>query len=184
MTTNSGKSIISIDEASYVTNMMPHYGWSKKGEKTNFIVNNKCRVRYTIICAIDKNKIIGYHIIKGSSNAKIFTEFVKSIIPNDKSCTLLLDNATIHRSKVFKNFIDTTKINLLFNIPYNPESNPIEHVFNKAKQVTRKENTTNEKLLIDAITKGFDSINRKDLRNFYKKSFGTLLNNKIHDDKK
>lgn len=182
--TDISQSIISIDEASYVTNMMPHYGWSKKGEKSNFIVNNKRRIRYTVICAIDKNKIIDYTIIKGSSNATTFTEFVKSIISNDKSCTLLLDNAQIHRSKEFTKYIATTKINLLYNIPYNPESNPIEHVFNKAKQITRKQNTTTEELLNDAIIKGFKSISRTNLRNFYKKSFDTLLNKKIHDETK
>lgn len=181
--TKDSEIIISIDESSYKLNMMIGYGWSLKGNKTNFVIDNNQTQTYSVLCAIDKNKIIGYIIVPGSINADIFIEFLSKIIPAKKKCTLLLDNARIHKSKKFYKYIETTNINLLYNITYNPESNPIEHVFNKSKQIVRQEPTNNENLLINAIDKGFNSITKTDLRNFYKASFDTLTNEKIHDDK-
>lgn len=177
------QSIISIDESSFKINMSQNYGWSVKGTKTNFIIDNTKSETYSVLCAIDKNKVIGKIIVKGSINSDIFISFLKKFIPKNKKCTLLLDNARIHKSKIFQQYIKTTKINLLYNIPYNPESNPIEHVFNKVKYVVRKEPTNTVQLLKIAIDKGFDSITKNNLYKFYNASFNTLSNNKIHDDK-
>ena len=52
------KEIISIDETSVDTNMTPIYGWGKKGKKI-IIKNAIPKKRYTLICAINKNKVIG-----------------------------------------------------------------------------------------------------------------------------
>lgn len=180
---NRQQTIISIDESSFKLNMCQNYGWSIKGTKTNFIIDNTKSATYSVLCAIDKNKVIGKIIVKGSINSDIFISFLKKFIPKNKKCTLLLDNARIHKSCIFQQYIKTTKIELIYNIPYNPESNPIEHVFNKVKCIVRREPTNTVQLLEIAINKGFTSITKSNLYKFYNASFNTLSNNKIHDDK-
>ena len=59
---------------------------------------------------------------------------------------------------------------LLFNVAYNPETNPIEQCFSKAKNIIRKNKNDNIKQLTKTINKAFTSITKKDLKNYFKKS--------------
>ena len=125
--------IISIDEMSIDTNLLPLYGWNHKGKKLELktTINKK---RYTVICGISNNRIIHYDIIKNSANAMDFKNFIINVINKSPDIKyLLVDNARIHHSKIVKDYINTTEKELLFNVPYTPEYNPIEHLFSKVK---------------------------------------------------
>lgn len=173
--------IISIDESatklhgeaiSYDTHFTPNYGWSKIGKHIVKIQKSTYK-RYTIICAISNFKIIYYKIIKGSSNAINFKDFLENVlIKTGDNVNILLDNARIHHSKIVKNYIETKKSQLLFNVAYSPELNPIEKVFSKSKYIVKKiNNNFNEKNLFNNIKKSFNMITPKDLNNFYLHSF-------------
>ena len=43
--------------------------------------------------------------------------------------TFFLDNASIHRSKMFTKYAIDNKIKLIYNVPYHSHLNPIEYVF-------------------------------------------------------
>lgn len=58
--------------------------------------------------------------------------------PNQKIC-ILLDNLSVHRSKVVVERAAKLGIPLIFNCPYYPESNPIELVFAKVKHEYKKQ---------------------------------------------
>ena len=60
---------------------------------------------------------------------------------------------------------------ILYNVAYNPETNPIEQVFSKVKTIVRRTNTTSITALIKAVDIGFKSITKEDLVNFFKHSF-------------
>ena len=51
---------------------------------------------------------------------------------------ILVDNASIHKSRYTKAFLNERNIPLLLNIPYTPELAPIEKVFLVAKTEYRK----------------------------------------------
>ncbi len=163
--------IISIDETSVDTQLYPLYGWSQKGKKI-IMLREAVKKRYTIITAISNDKIIHYDIIKNSANAIDFKNFLINLVNkgiNDKY--LLVDNVRIHHSTIVKDYIKTTSNKLLFNAPYSPEFNPIEHVFSKFKGILRKKiNTTVASKLIKNIKLAFSKITKNDLNNYYKKS--------------
>lgn len=54
-----------------------------------------------------------------------------------KKIHILLDKACVNRSNIVKNYVEEKNINLLFNVPYSPETNPIEIVFTKVKNIVR-----------------------------------------------
>ncbi len=56
-------------------------------------------------------------------------------------------NARIHYSKIIKQYINTTSNKLLFNIPYNPETNPIEMYFSKFKRLVRSKSDNENNLM-------------------------------------
>ena len=166
------KDIISIDETSIDTHISNNYGWSLKGKKITVIKKEK-RVRYTVLCAIDMNKIIHCKIINNSANGTIFIDFIKEMlnkIPKTHKKHILLDNARIHHSKMFKEYIKENEwINLLFNVPYSPEYNPIEKVFNEFKHNLKQMNINNNNIK-NNINKSFNKISSEHLINYYNKS--------------
>jgi transposase len=61
-------------------------------------------------------------------------------------------------------------LNIIYNVPYMPEYNPIESVFSKVKCLIRKF-TNNEHNLINNANKCFKKVTKQNLINFYCNSF-------------
>ena len=51
-----------------------------------------------------------------------------------------MNNATIHKTKKFIEYCKEDKVNILYNVPYNPESNPIEMIFCPIKKFIKSNN--------------------------------------------
>lgn len=160
--------IISIDESHFELNMIQSKGWNSKGKKIYKNMYGKRKKSISLLMAISNNKVIGYSIHSKTINAVSFTDFIKSI-DNDKY-TYLMDNARIHHAKIFKETMKTRKSKIIYNVPYNPETNPIEHVFSVIKHYITNYSTTNITNLKKAISKSINKINSNHLNNFYKKS--------------
>jgi transposase len=106
---------------------------------------------------------------------KFIKELVKKI-NSTKHNYILLDNARIHHYGKIRDFISTlSKIKLIYNIPYTPETNPIERVFNDLKNILRTKKLTNAKLF-DDIKESLLEINNKNFEAYYKKSFIDEMN--------
>ena len=160
---NSGMEfIISLDESSMDSHICNNSGWSKRGNKINNVIKHP-KIRYTLILAISCKKIIHKKIIKGSANGEIFLEFIKELVKKLRTKHnnyILLDNARIHHYKKVKEFINTKpNIDCIYNIPYTPETNPIERVFNDVKQ-NLKNKAINNYNFVDEIQKSLRVINK------------------------
>jgi len=165
------ENIISIDESSFDTHINSNYGWSNKGSKIEAIKRRQ-RIRYSVICAISIKKVIGIKIIKGSVNSIIFREFIESITNKiGKNKVLFMDNARIHHSIIFNEYVKTIDNQVLYNVPYLSELNPIEMCFSKVKSIVRKrhDNENNNKL-VKNIKYGFNKIYKSDLHGYFCKS--------------
>lgn len=163
-----GKDIISVDESHIVLDTYLPYGWSKRGERIEKIVKKINNNRYSLLMAIDKRKIMGYKLLKGSVNGIIFKKFIEDLKINGKH--VLLDNARIHHTKEFKKMSTDNQIDLIYNVAYNPETNPIEMVFSMLKRKI-KENKNDTQMDIEKTIKQFSkSICSKTLENIYNRS--------------
>lgn len=64
-----------------------------------------------------------------------------------------MDNVRIHHSKIVKEYINTTNHQIIYNVPYCPEFNPIEMIFSKFKLIINKKiNETPTKLQKNIIS--------------------------------
>ena len=166
--------IICIDETSINTHTSFDYGWSERGTKI-IKVHKKSRMTYTVISAISNKLIIYNEIIKGSSDAESFKQFIMKVLEKtDKSKYLLMDNARIHHSKIVKDYIDTTDSQIIYNVPYTPEYNPIEMIFSKVKRIIKSKNNSNERILKNNIYNSFKRVTLSDLSNCYSHSFSSF----------
>lgn len=164
--------IISIDETSIDTHIVPISIWGERGTRTVYKRFVNARKRFTVLLATNNKKIICYKIVKNSANSIIFIDFIKDILKKYPKSYLFMDNARIHHSKLFKQYIESTLSTVIYNIPYCPEYNPIEKAIFKLKHLLRQKNENDiETQLINNIQKCILDITEKELTNYYKNSF-------------
>jgi len=88
-----------------------------------------------------------------------------------------MDNAVIHRSKQIKELIEKSNNNLLYSVPYHPETNAIEEFFSQLKHYIKKESPNTyediERVIKDIIT---TKIKQEHLTNYIKHSFKIYKN--------
>ena len=174
--------IISIDETSIELSSKPSKGWAIKGEKCN-INNNNAKInnkRYTVVMAMSNKEILDFSIVEKGLKGGGFLNFIKKIkrkdVKNNK--TYLMDNAIIHKTKIFYNYAKKEKINVLYNVPYHSETNPIETIFSILKnKINRSVNNTREDII--KILVEFKKTYTKSLNKIYNNSFSLYLNNKL-----
>lgn len=157
------KNIISIDETSIDTFITDLYGWNKKGKRIIKEKFNMRRTRWTLICGVSNKKIISSSLIKGSATKESFNKFMKTL-PTNK--IYLMDNARIHHNKDLKMKVGNK---IIYNVPYSPETNPIEMLFSELKSKLRKELIINEKIIMKCLLPC-----DKNLNNYFKHSLGHL----------
>ena len=75
----------------------------------------------------------GYY---GTCNSKLFLMWVKEIlVPNLKENQIvIMDNASIHKSPKIREAIEKAGCSLVYQPPYSPDLNPIEHFWRHLKQ--------------------------------------------------
>lgn len=86
--------------------------------------------------AIKENGDIFYKCSFEKVNSSTFESFIKSLPWSNH--TLILDNASIHKTKNVTNALIEKDNKALFIAPYTPECNPIENVFSVIKSHFRK----------------------------------------------
>jgi transposase len=152
------------------------YGRSKSGTRVIDKTYKYPYKRYNLLFAISADKIIGYVLykdLKGGLKTQNILEFYNDYIKDKyKNYLIIMDNAVIHRSKQVKEIIESTNNNLLYSVPYHPETNTIEEFFSQLKHYIKKEspNTYED---IDNMIKDIIStkINKEHLTNYLKHSF-------------
>ena len=169
------KNIISLDETSVELGLRQTKGWSYKGDRCirKSIIK---RQRYSLCLAINKTKIINYQLVKGSFNGESFKTFmVDKIIPKSKKASILMDNARIHHYKKFVESMKDNNINIIYNIPYSPQFNPIEYVFNVFKSEIRNNNIDTYKQLQIFVNSFIKKMNKNKFHNYFQKSYTDLF---------
>lgn len=170
------KKTICLDETSIYLNMTHSYGRSKSGTRVIKRTNKYPYKRYNLLCAISYNKVIGwtlYEYVKGGLKKQDILDFYNHYI-NDKykNHLIIMDNARIHVSKIIRETIEKSGNNLLYTVPYHPETNAIEEFFSQLKHYIKRQSpqSFNEiyKTINDIIS---TKIKSKHLENYIKHAF-------------
>jgi transposase len=170
------KKTICLDETSIYLNMTLSYGRSKSGTRVIKKTTKYPYKRYNLLCAISSNKVVGWNLYperKGGVKTIDIIEFYDNYIKNKyENHLIIMDNAVIHKSKIIKNTIEKSNNELLYSVPYHPETNAIEEFFSQLKHYIKKEspNTYDD---IDKVIKDIIStkIKKEHLKNYLKHSF-------------
>lgn len=146
------ENLIYLDESGFDLNMKKEYGWKIKGKRLyDNKSGNRKNKRITVISAYSNQTkdLIAPIYFEGNTDTEIFNQWTQEfLIPELKpNQTLILDNATFHKSVKTRELIESANCKLLYLPPYSPDFNPIEqkwsHVKNQVKKIRdRFENFT------------------------------------------
>ncbi len=165
------KILLSIDEMSIITNKASTNGWSLKNETCNvyipFIKNN---VRYSLLMATSNKKIVKYLLQEGSIKKEHYINFMLELHKENSNYIYLIDNASIHTSKLAKEMYARNKMNVIFNAPYQSEFNPIEMVFSLLRKKLNKKIVKNKSDIIDLTNIFVSEITKETLTNIFNHS--------------
>ena len=164
--------VVYIDEVGFNRQMAPLYGYAPSGERC-FVVSPAKSKNYSVVVAMTAEGYLGFQIFNGSVKSQDFAGFLSSLVsslalsnPNDKY-VFLMDNAAIHRSKIFKEIVGN-QVSILYNAPYSPMFNCIEELFSKWKGMVRKAKPKDEATLLKVIVETSKRITLKDHIGYHK----------------
>ena len=124
----------SIDESGFDQREVSVYGYSPKG-KPAIVQYAPCfsRKRTSIVMCIDDSGKVQHMKTTSRVDSNTFARFVRSLdLPI--GTVVLLDNASIHKTKEVMVAFESMGLKSLFIPPYSPEFNPIENIFGVMKK--------------------------------------------------
>lgn len=132
--------LVFIDESGIDDNEFYAYGWAPKGRR--LFANRPAfkKKRVSIIGALNEGKVGAPCAFEGYCNSELFEAYVENmLIPILKrGQTVILDNASFHKSIKTRKLIENAGCKVLFLPPYSPDLNPIEHFWFAIKHAVRK----------------------------------------------
>jgi len=132
MQTKPGDSeVLFLDAVHPEHNALAAYGWIKRGEQRE-LKTNSGRERLNLHGAINaetyKITIIESETVNADSTINLLTS-IEQAYPLSKKIYVILDNAKYHYSKSVRDFLEETKIKLVFLPSYSPNLNLIERIW-------------------------------------------------------
>ena len=152
--------------------MTLNYGKFKKGRRIYMKTQIYPFKKFNVLCAIKFGKVVGieiYEELKGGVEVIEFNKFIDNYINKKyKNHLILLDNVSFHRSKLIKQKIKDSKNELLYTIPYHPETNPIEEFFSQLKHYVKLESPQTYKEIVKLMKKIIkDKIKPLHIKNYF-----------------
>jgi len=124
-----------FDESGFTLEPCVPYAWQEKGKQIEIPSSQSNRLN--VLGFINRDCHFESYVFEGSINSEVvvacFDDFNKK---RSKKTVILIDNASIHTSNLFKDNIKKWKENnlIIYNIPpYSPELNKIEILWRKIK---------------------------------------------------
>ncbi len=137
------ESLVYLDESGFDLNMKKEYGWKAKGQRlyANRSGNRKGK-RITVISAYSNQtkQLIAPMYFEGNTDTEIFNQWIEEfLIPELKpNQTVIMDNASFHKSPRTTELVESAKCSLLYLPPYSPDFNPIEQKWGHVKSSVKK----------------------------------------------
>jgi transposase len=130
-----GASIYFGDEAHLRSDFHAGTTWAPVGQTPVITASGK-REAVNMISAITPRGRIHFTVHEGRCDALVFIEFCRALLRDDRGRVfLILDNSSIHRAKILKEYVASTngRLTLFYLPPYSPQLNPDEWVWKNVK---------------------------------------------------
>jgi transposase len=129
-----------LDEFGIDNNEEYAYGWGPKGQRVYGLKLGRASKRVSMIGALNRRKIVAPFVFEGYCNTELFYAYLRKFLRKTLKAgqTVIMDNASFHKSPKVLRLIKQAKCNLLYLPPYSPDFNPIEKKWFPLKNNIRK----------------------------------------------
>lgn len=123
--------IIYVDESGFEPHSYRPGGWSLKGKKVYGQTSGNKRPITSLIAGRCREKFLAPILFEGSTNSQWFNKWLEDCLLKKapEKATIIMDNASFHKSQKTKKIIEKAGHKILFLPPYSPDLNPIEKDF-------------------------------------------------------
>ncbi len=125
--------------------------------------------KITVIGAVSLKQILAVMTLNGSMDGNAFEVFVeKCLLPQLWSgAVVVMDNVPAHKVAAIESLIQSVGASVLYQSPYSPDFNPIEHWWSQLKAFLRQFSPTTAIRVDTLIATALDLVNPKHLRNWF-----------------
>ena len=125
------ESIVYLDESGFERTTHRTHGWGLRGKKVYGERSGKKRPRTSLISARQGKKLLAPILFEGSIDATLYNYWLDNHLFKElaENSTIIMDNATFHKTALTRQLIEEAGHSLLFLPPYSPDFNPIENDF-------------------------------------------------------
>ncbi|MCT7981665.1 IS630 family transposase [Laspinema olomoucense] len=161
--------LIFIDESGVDLALIKTKARAIKGQRALGTKPQKRGKRVSLLTALSLKKVVASTNIYGTTNQVTFEAFiVTQLIPNLwKNACVVMDNASIHTSKIVEEAIQEAGAKLIYLSPYSPEFSPIENFWSKVKEMLKKFQARTYADLVIGITEAMRQVTQQDIRNWF-----------------
>ena len=132
--------LVYVDESGMNDNDFCPYAYSLIGHRHYEAHPGHYTKRISMIGGICNKKFQAPFMFEGHCNTATFEAYIEKVLALSlkPGMTVIIDNASFHKSAKIKKLIGDAGCELIFLPPYSPDLNPIEHYWHKIKTAIRK----------------------------------------------
>jgi transposase len=162
--------LVFLDESSVNLAYTRLYGRAKTNERISEGVIDVRFKRKSILSTVRLNGGMCPIVFDGTLNKEIFAYYIKTCLasalcPED---ILLLDNSSVHTSRLVKDTLKECGIKYLYLPRYSPDYNPIELLWAWMKSLLKKLKARTHGKLEQAVKFALDSLDLEFIQNWFK----------------
>lgn len=146
------RGLVYLDESGFERTSYRTHGWGPRGKKVHGECSGRKRPRTSLISAKQGKKLLAPILIEGNTDSRLFNYWLENHLFRElnPNSTIIMDNATFHKTNLTKQLIEEAGHKLLFLPPYSPDFNPIEKDFAIIKR--RRQFLPQDTSIYDVIT--------------------------------
>jgi transposase len=162
--------LVLLDESSINPAFSRNYGRAPKNEH---IKEGRIDVRFqrkSILSAMPLNGEFCPFVFSGTLNKELFSGYIEKMLKPvwNAEDILLLDNSSVHHSKLVIETLEKCEVKYLFLPPYSPDFNPIELLWTKIKSVLKKFKARTHEKLEEGIAYALKCVNLEFVTNWFR----------------
>lgn len=163
------ENLVFIDETGVLLGLTRTHARSVRGTRVHDFKPFYRGAKVTVIGAISIKQVVAIMTLNDSMNSNAFKVFIeKCLLPQLwKGAVVVMDNLPAHKAAEIEPLIQSVGANVLYQSPYSPDFNPIEHWWSQLKAFLRQFSPTNSFRVDVLIATALDLVNPKHLKNWF-----------------
>jgi len=133
--------LVFVDECVFSCKTYKKLAWAPIGQNVMQSENLGTQPCLAVVAAVSMRRgVICFHVRPKSFTAPTFRDFLEDVRAEHTSerVQVLADNCSIHKAKIVREYAAKAKIDLHWNVPYQPQWNGIEYAWAIAKRTFKK----------------------------------------------